>query len=306
MAFSVLGSVSPVAAQGPGKGFRKLAPGVETTIPATIDVEETVAMHDLIEVRTIPNLKWSPNFTPEEQTLFEMTKDVLFRRTIYGLEFTFKPLRMIYVDIPQPTGKMQRKLIWYMVYHVKNPGGHLKPALQADGTYGIEKVDEPVRFVPSFVLESHEYNKAYLDRIIPVAMGPIQEREDPNRTLLNSVQISENPIPVSTERADRSVWGVVTWVDVDPRIDFFSVYIQGLTNAYKWIDQEGVYKPGDPPGRGRRFARKTLQLNFWRPGDEVGEHEEEIRYGTAPGLPLDRIEKYYEVKPGVDYTWVYR
>ena len=30
---------------------------------------------------------------------------------------------MIYVDVPQADGTLQRKLIWYMVYHVKNKGG---------------------------------------------------------------------------------------------------------------------------------------------------------------------------------------
>ena len=37
--------------------------------------------------------------------------------------------------------------------------------------------------------------------------------------------------------------------DVDPRTDHFSVYIQGLTNAYKFLDPEGAFKSGDPPGK---------------------------------------------------------
>ncbi len=37
--------------------------------------------------------------------------------------------------------------------------------------------------------------------------------------------------------------------------------------------------------------RKTLKLNFWRPGDQYFENEEEIRYGI-PGR--------------VDYEWIYR
>ena len=41
--------------------------------------------------------------------------------------------------------------------------------------------------------------------------------------LLNSIEVSKQPIPVSADRIDRSVWGVATWVDVDPRIDFYNL-----------------------------------------------------------------------------------
>jgi hypothetical protein len=59
--------------------------------------------------------------------------------------------------------------------------------------------------------------------------------------------------------------------------------------------------PDDPPLAGRRFYRKTLQLNFWRPGDEIDEHEEEIRFG----VPLDKAD-LYDSEEGVAYRWVYR
>jgi hypothetical protein len=166
----------------------------------------------------------------------------------------------------------------------------------------------PIRFLPQFVLESNDRSasgeritKAYLDRVIPEAVAAINEREMPGRKLLNSVEISEQPIPVSDGRIDRSVWGVATWTDVDPRIDFFSVYVGGLTNAYRWEDTPGAFRPGDRPGKGRQFARKTLQLNFWRPGDELDQTEQELRYG----VPLNNAD-LYGVSDGVAYRWVYR
>jgi hypothetical protein len=113
--------------------------------------------------------------------------------------------------------------------------------------------------------------------------------------------MAERPIPVSGDRADKGVWGVATWTDVDPRMDFFSVYVGGLTNAYQWEDVAGAYKPGDPPGKGRRFARKMLRLNFWRPGDENLLDEREIRYGAPIGK-----SNLYEATDGVAYAWVYR
>lgn len=272
--------------------FRAVAPGVEVTIAPDRQEEETFSTHDIIEiVQGIPGLEWKPKLSAETRTLKQMATDTVFRRTVWCLEFTFKPVRMIWVDVPQASGKMQRKLIWYMVYHVRNTGGHLKPVAQADGTYELEKVNQDVRFFPHLVLESLEYKKAYLDRIIPVAIPAIQEKEDPNRKLYNTVEISSKLLGHSTDLVDKSAWGVATWEDVDPRIDFFSVYVQGLTNAYRWVDAPGGFKAGDPPTTGRHLLQKTLMLNFWRPGDEFLEDRRTIRYGI-PGK--------------VDYSWVYR
>ena len=47
---------------------------------------------------------------------FDWAKDVTFRHDVWVLRFRFKPMRMMWVDVPQPSGFMQRKLIWYMVY----------------------------------------------------------------------------------------------------------------------------------------------------------------------------------------------
>ena len=142
-------------------------------------------------------------------------------------------------------------------------------------------VDRPVRFTPEFLLEAHVrrpdesiLNKVYPDRVIPVAMGPIRLREDPNRHFLTSVEMCREI------KVGETQWGIATWEDIDPRTFRFSVYVIGLTNAYRWTDQEGGYKKGDPIGKGRKLHRKTLKLNFWRPGDQYYEHEEEIRYGV--------------------------
>ncbi len=178
-----------------------------------------------------------------------------------------------------------------------------------DGVYSTEPAKGgPVRFLPQFVLESQDRQaaggrvvKSYLDRVIPAADAAISQRETPGHTLLNSVDISKQPIPVSDGRIDRSVWGVATWIDVDPRIDFFSIYVGGLTNAYQWTDKPAAYRAGDPPGRGRQFVYKTLQLNFWRAGDDLMPNEREFRYG----VPLDKAA-LYNVGDGVAYRWLYR
>jgi len=302
---SALLAMTPFSATAQGEGeVRKLAPGIMTHIPADVEPGAVMSTHPVVELAALESkLARTPNFAPPTQTLLERSKRVKFRRTIKNLDFSFKPLRMIEVDIPQPSGKMQRKLVWYLVYRVTNPGGHLKPSISEGGVVSSQAVDTSLRFVPQFVLRSHEYHKEYLDRVIPPAMKAVTAREDPNRRFYNSVEMAQIEIPASTDEVDRSVWGVATWVDVDPKLDFFSISIFGLTNAYQWSDPPDGYKPGEPLGKGRRFQRKALVLNFWRPGDEIEETEEEIIFGTAPG----RAALYGpEAREGLDYQWVYR
>ncbi|MEX2317072.1 MAG: hypothetical protein WD669_07965 [Pirellulales bacterium] len=296
-------ATAPAAAPGP------FAPGVLTTIAPDMSPEETVSTHDLVEFRADPSLNWNPEFLAATRTLFGMSQGVKFRRDVSCLEFSFKPLRMISVDVPQASGRMQKKLIWYMVYRVRNTGQILKPVAQEGSAFAAELAPgPPLRFLPHFVLESQDRqptgertDKAYLDRVIPVAMDAIRRREMRGQPLLNSVEMAQQTIPVSTDRIDRSVWGVAMWEDVDPRIDFFSIYVGGLSNAYGWEDNPAAAKPGMQPGSGRSFVRKMLQLNFFRPGDEVLQDEREIRYGVPVGKA-----QLYDVADGVAYRWVYR
>jgi hypothetical protein len=55
--------------------------------------------------------------------------------------------------------------------------------------------------------------------------------------------------------------------------------------------------------------QKTLVLHFWRPGDEVRELDDRIRYGI-PAISDPARQEYvlqqYGVKERLDYTWVYR
>jgi hypothetical protein len=243
---------------------RKLAPGVEQTIPVDNRPTDVISRHDLVEI-----LAESPSFGVAPNTSSASpAKGVRFVQDVRGLNFSFKPLRMIQVDVPTPSGRMQRKLVWYMVFHVTNPSS-----------------DKPFKFAPQFWLDDLDKHVTYSEKLIPVAIPLIRRREDPHRTLLNTVEISGEIGP------GQDVWGVVTWDDLDPTMKHFSMFVQGLSNAYKWQDPEGAYKQGDAPGTGRKILEKTLQLNFWRPADPFYEHESEIRYG----IPGD-----------VDYRWVYR
>lgn len=286
---------------------RTFAPGVLTEIPIELSPADTVSVHDVIEIRSNKDLEWDPKLAAKSRTLYGKADDARFRRSIWCLEFSFKPLRMIWVDVPDSQGVTRRELIWYLVYRIRNTGETLAPVPEeGKETFAATiKKGGPVQFLPHFVLQGHDLDangkplyRAYLDQIVPAAIEPIRRRELPGRTLLSNVGISEEPIPAKKEG---EVWGVTTWRDIDPEMDFFSVFVRGLTNAYRWADQPDAYQPGDPIGKGRTFAYKTLQLNFWRPGDQFLEHESEVRFGIAP----DKAS-LYGVKPGVAYRWVYR
>ena len=227
---------------------------MKTVAPET-QVAESFSRHDAIEVLsadpTYAERDWSKGKSP--------ARDVVYRRDIWSLEFAFKPVRFVHVDVPMPDGRLRPKLVWYLVYSIRNTS------------------DKPVNFVPRIVLVSTDMGKIYPDRLIPVAVPLIRKREDPNRPLLNTIEIT-GKIPPTPKGEEPKIWGVATWEDIDPRTDHFSIYFQGLTNAFLWEDPPGAYKNGDPPATGREYYAKTLILKFWRPSDPELEHEEEIRF----------------------------
>ncbi len=253
LAAEKLTTTAPAVANAPSPSFRRLAPGVMVTIDPERKREEDSSIHDVVELlRVDPSFSWA--------------QAVRFEHSVWALEFSFKPPRFIEVDVAGVGGRVTRQKLWYLVYKVRNPG------------------NDPVKFVPRFWLESRDVKQSYPDALVSVAIPAIRLREDPRRPLLNSVEM-DREIPPSGDGVDRGVWGVATWQGIDPRTDRFAIFVQGLTNAYRWRDAPAA------AAAERTVERKTLQLNFWRPGDAYHEHEDEIRFGA----PED-----------VDYRWIYR
>ncbi len=279
----------------------KLAPGVLTTIPATAEEEETTTGPRSFNALVKAAPDWKPNFSPENETLAALASEITLRRPVWQLEFSFKPMRMLTID----TGAGKQR-VWYLVYKVTNTGETLESKATLDQfghpTHELARKERNIRFFPLFTIRSHEYSKTYTDRLIPGITQRIHniEIKDPSVRLYDSVSISKINIRPNSNTIDRGVWGVATWTGIDRRTDFFSVYAQGLTNAYKWDDA----KDGSP-----LLSYKTLQLNFWRPGDAVKEGSKEFRYGL-PTLSGDseqmRIMKLYGLKKPTDFSWVYR
>src|SRR5579885_3613750 len=206
IACSSIAVASSAAAQqvavGTGKpapassAFRKLAPGGETTIRAADRPVELISRHDLAEI-----LAANPNYGVREgDPAPSPALKVRFGHDVRGLDFTFKPLRMILVDVPNSLGKMDQKLVWYLVYHVNNTDA-----------------DKPFLFAPKFTLTDLDRNVSYADQLIPVAEPAIRRREDPNRKLLNTYTIA-GEIPPNGES-----WAVVTWTDLPSTLRRISI-----------------------------------------------------------------------------------
>lgn len=303
LTFLSLAFNSQVWAQGyTAERTRKLAPGVVTVIrDANIDdaaIDETREFSELLSVLSPPD--WTPNFDATTETLAEKAKKVGFQRKVWALEFGFKPLRSISVG---------GQNIYYLIYFVRNSGEARTP----DKSGAIDQISgkaEPIRFIPSFAIQAHDRKRAYRESVRPDVVSMIASKERASRILHDSFSISRMDVPVSTSTKDRKVWGVAVWDNVDPKADFLSVFVGGLTNAYQWEPPKDGYDKTKTWAEQDTVKSKTLQLNFWRAGDDVAIKDEEIRYGL-PIYPNDperqqKIFEMYKVDQPIRHRWIYR
>ena len=395
-ALAVLLGVLNLNAQQP----RQLAPGVMTTIRPFINYSETFQWSDIPEI--------AAEAQGEDDHSFDWAKNVYFTKEVWCLQFSFKPIRFIPVDFPNDEGKMDRKMVWYMVYSVKNTGqfvgsgvssakeyevdntvnvmlrqegeydgsdehaeiisgqklnevykpgyrgveavAHEQKSNNLDGIYVIDDIDylngtsqlmqvsegEPrdgvktyelqplgeakplrteegplseeeikergtVRFSPRFIMavqnligeidyekaengfygakQTKRSEKTWEDQYLPLAFAQIAAFEDPSLTYQNSISF-----PTIEIAPGETYWGIATWTDIDPRVNNFTIYISGLTNALRWYDddQQAYNKENQVPLTGRKVMRKTLKLNFFRPGDTNITPESKVYFGV-PG-----------------------
>lgn len=266
-------------------GFRELAPHVFDLVPPDFAIDDPLQRGSLVEITEgHAASRWVPMRGATSKTFVSKGDRVEYPREIWCLQFEFKPPRSIDVDIPAGNLKMRRANVLYMVYRVKNVGGRkvITKRHEAQGELDpvdreVEPFEKPIKFLPQIVLETREgiadgegisSYRAYLDRLVPSAMAAIRNREDPARELLDSTAMAATDIAPGEER-----WGVAIWEGVDPRIDYFSIYVRGLTNAIRWRKREGRnIKPDDVPGEHIEQTLKSLRLDFWQPGNVEGEN----------------------------------
>ncbi len=196
---------------------------------------------------------------------------------LWVMEVRYKPMRLRWVNVTDPkTKEVKKELIWYLVYRIVN-----RPIPPRGGDPNTDPINDddlpPSRpyFVPEFTLITSDNGKqtVYPDEIIPEAQAAIIVRE--RLPLKNSVEIiSEIPQLTPEDAAQENyVDGVAIWRDVDRSTDFFSVIMEGFSNAYK--------KGAGPNGEEITLRRAIVQ-QYWRPGDEFLADEKEIRFKGKP------------------------
>jgi hypothetical protein len=176
---------------------------------------------------------------------------------------------------------------------------------------------EPIRFMPQFVLASRLVLKseavtdseadetewkteteavAYIDNVLPLALQKIKIRERMEAMPETSVSIRNKTIAPGQE-----LWGVAMWTDVDPRINEFSIFVSGLTNAYQWLNKDTEDEDGAEPnnrGSGRIIKPRFLKINWWRVGDQHSLNESQIHFGSKDGtMPKSIFEQTSKMSP---------
>jgi hypothetical protein len=260
----------------PAQSERKLAPDALNVIKSSIEYGETFqGPVDLPLIVQHPELSWQPNYAPASDTLLEMAKNVTFRGPVYGLEFAFKPIRTLEMDVNTANG-VERKLVWYLLYRVTYRGNDYQPMVEKDQfdnpVYGkpSQVSAKWVRFMPNFWLQSKGLKSTVteqrlLDIVIPTAVSRVAAEERITGPLYDSIRIQQQKLELG-----QSMWGVATWIDVDPNMDFFTIEVKGLTNAQR------IQLEGDK----LKYLHKTLVLNFFRPGDTINPGADKIQYGV--------------------------
>jgi len=266
----------------PGYGGRRLAPGVLKVIPPALNARDTVSLPG--PMPGITATQYTPKLRSPKDTLYGLSQRVVFFRDVWAYEFAFTGLRQATLDIPTTGGKA-KQTVWYMVYRVRNLGTSLSfEEVKKDPDFAYLTKDlrrnETIaerNFLPRLTLEGWVFDDIakkyspvkYRDEIDPAAASVIQNIEDPNVPLMDAVHLSSAALRPIAAKDNTGAWGVAIWSNVNPKIDFVSVFVSGFTNAYR------INRNGDSIST----VHKTLQLNFWRPGDAVDETHDDIEFG---------------------------
>ena len=197
---------------------------------------------------------------------------------LWVLDFKFKPLRSIKVNVPG-RGEQICYYLWYQV---------------------INKTATPHTFVPNIELVTQDTRMVYKDEILPTVQDAIIALEDPTgvQRIQSGNSITREPVPAWRPYAlPRPVTGLAIWTDPNeplprdtagvkalkarmPKLtasNRFSIFIAGLSNGWSEADADDK-DPKDPKNQKTVVLRKTLQLKFRRFGDGTLRRDEDLQY----------------------------
>lgn len=199
------------------------------------------------------------------------------QKSLWVLDAVFKPMRMMRMDLTNPkTGKKEKTLVWYIVYKCV-----LRPIERPEDNNEFTPENAtvpplgPSLFVPEVTLITNDngQQKIYPNQILPEAEAIINKRE--RGQFKNAVEIiGELPAETPTDsKKENAIYGVSLWTGIDPNTDYFTLLFSGLSNGYR-----NVKGADDKP----ITLRKVLVQQYWRPGDEFGQQEQEFRPKGTP------------------------
>lgn len=278
--------VSLIVSHSEAFGQRQIDPRALIKIPVNQNPRDSFSLPKKLPGLDAP--QYDPVFLSVKDTLNWLGKGVIFYHDVFEYEFTFVGgLRQSVLEVPDLAKReTNRKNIWYIIFRIRDRGNTItyeKVRKNPEFEHLLSEIrfDRPIPpedkfFKPRFILSGSIYDPVtesyqrveYVDKISPMVVRQIQRQHDPGLNLLDTYQLSQAPIPLAPTDADGGVWGVAVFEDVDPRIDFVSLYVEGLSNAFR-ISSE----------LGQPNQKKVLQLNFWRPGGIANDDQDPITYG---------------------------
>ncbi|MBX3452382.1 MAG: hypothetical protein KF777_22690 [Planctomycetaceae bacterium] len=189
---------------------------------------------------------------------------------LWVMEVRFKPLRMITVELTDPkTGEKKPEFVWYLAYR-----GFVRPLPdRGNANQPQNTLDEPVSpplFIPEFTLVTTDTPEriSYPDQVIPEALPVINRREKYDYGTSVSVVGPIPPAAAPGATDVQGVAGVAMWRNLDPSADRFTVFLTGFSNGIQVVTT---------PDGGTAVQSKTIQQDYWRPGDQFDLDELEMK-----------------------------
>ncbi len=159
-------------------------------------------------------------------------------------------------------------------------------------------------FVPVFTLRTDDITDdkpvqaIHQDVILPEAQAAINQRE--GRNYKNSVEIMQ-PVPPATpedQGDENAIYGMAMFRGVDRETDFFTVYMAGFSNGYRYVDgpvkfaklkemaTSGELKPSDAVWNGAEEIRTASEICNWKASikAQIELPREWQSAGSVPGL----------------------
>jgi len=241
-----LGMVAPAYAQDEDAQKAADDGAKRGSLPGPPDIPPVTLANTLKTVPT-PHGKTTFNVHMVDASLLPRDKE-----GIWVLDFAFKPMRLLTVEVP---GK-GRKIVHYLYYKVVNRTG------------------KPRMLVPQFTLVT-DTGQRVEEAVLPRAVERIRAREDQSIPVLGAVDVVGMIPPSTKQGVDDAVYGVAIWEGVDPKAVAYHVYVRGLSDGYQEVKSPEESKP--PVAR-----YKTLRIDFLRRGDERNLNEREIQLNEPP------------------------